>query len=365
MEEQRKIAHVDMDAFYAAVEQLDHPAYRGQPVIVGGLGSRGVVATASYKARTYGITSAMPMSRARRLCPSGIYLAPRFHRYRELSAKLQQIFLSYTPIVEMISLDEAFLDLTDSELAFGPAGEVAQRIKRHVTETTGLTCSVGLAHNRFVAKLASELQKPNGLVLIEPGQVAEILAPLPVGMIWGVGKVTEQRLHDLGLRTIRALRAAPIELLVREFGMNGRKLFRLARGEDDTPVLPYREAKSLSRELTLVEDIHNLERIEQLLRGLARKVAAQLRAEKLQGRTVCIKVRFPDFHTITRQVSLGVMTDSPCLIEAISLDLLRQRVDLAGKGVRLLGVGVSNLSVSSPRQLSLFEDVLIHRGMTD
>ncbi len=351
----RKIAHLDMDAFFAAVEQLDHPAYRGRPVIVGGLGPRGVVSTASYEARKYGVGSAMPMAKARKLCQDGIYLSPRFSRYQEISAQVREILYAYTPLVETISLDEAFLDLTGSERVFGPAEEIVVEIKRRVRDRTKLTCSVGLASNRFLAKLASELNKPDGLVVIEPQQVQGLLDPLSVGMIWGVGKVTERRLRGRGFLRIRDLREAPLELLVGEFGATGRTLYRLARGEDDTPVQPSREAKSVSREVTFPQDIREMAKIENLLRRLAREVAAQLRQEKLQGKTVRIKVRFPDFQTITRQVSVGVGTDSTHIIEGLAVDLFRRRVSLKGRGVRLLGVGVGRLSEANTRQLSLFD----------
>lgn len=355
-EKARKIAHLDMDAFFASVEQLDHPAYREKPVIVGGLGPRGVVSTASYEARTYGVRSAMPMVKARKLCPDGIYVVPRFSRYQEISAQVRAILDTYTPLVETVSLDEAFFDLTGSERLFGPAEGIAVEIKRRVREATRLTCSVGLAPNRFLAKLASELNKPDGLMVITPGQVQEILDPLPVGMIWGVGRVTERRLQGLGLAKIRDLRQAPLELLVREFGTTGRTLYRLARGEDDTPVQPSLQAKSISREVTFPQDIYEEAKLEKVLRQLAREVAAQLRREKLLGKTVRIKVRFPDFQTVTRQVSLGVGTDSTHLIEGLALDLLHRRVPLEDRGVRLIGLGVARLSEAHIRQLSLFDE---------
>lgn len=355
-EQTRKIAHLDMDAFFAAVEQLDEPSYRRQPVIVGGLGPRGVVSTASYEARRYGVGSAMPMARAKKLCPNGIYLAPRFSRYKEISAQVRKVLSEYTPLVEAASIDEAFFDLTGSERLFGPAEEIVVRIKDRIYESTGLTCSVGLAPNRFLAKLASELEKPDGLMIIDAEHVQGIIDPLPVRMICGVGKVTERRLTSLGLSTIRDLRAATIELLVREFGAAGRTLYRLARGEDGTLVQVAGETKSISREETFSQDLYRHEEIERVLRRLAREVAAQLRTEKLLGKTVRIKVRFPDFQTITRQISLGVRTDSGSLIEAYALDLLRRRVPLAEQGVRLLGVGVGRLSKATARQLSLFDE---------
>ncbi len=344
-----------MDAFFAAVEQLDEPAYRGRPVIVGGLGPRGVVSTASYEARRYGVGSAMPTAKAQKLCPHAVYLTPRFSRYQEISRQVLGIVEQYTPIVETVSIDEAFFDLTGRADRFGGAAQVVAEIKRRVHETTGLTCSIGLAPNRFLAKLASELCKPDGLLIIDRDQVQNLLDPLPVRTIWGVGKVTAQRLAGLGLATIRDLRRAPLDLLTREFGAGGRTLFRLARGEDDSPVQVSREAKSVSREVTFPEDRYRQSEIEEVLHEIVGDVASQLRRERFLGKTIRIKVRFPDFRTITRQVSVTIPTDSASLIEAFALDLLRHRVALEGRGVRLLGVGVGNLSASEIRQLALFD----------
>ncbi len=351
----RKIAHLDMDAFYAAVEQLDNPAYRGKPVIVGGLGPRGVVSTASYEARVFGVSSAMPMAKARKLCPHAIFLSPRFSRYKEISNRVLSIIRGYTPVVEAISLDEAFFDLTSSERGDMSAEEIIRSIKAQVQEETGLTCSVGLGPNRFLAKIASELEKPDGLVIITPDRVQEVLDPLPVGRIFGVGKVTARKLRSLGITTIRDLRMAPLDLLVREFGKYGRDLYFLSRGEDDTPVRPQREAKSISREITFPQDVYDREEMEVIIRRLAREVAEQLRRERFLGKTIRIKIRFPDFRTITRQAKMEVPTDSTYLIEESAVALLRRRVDLHGEGVRLLGVGVGNLVDGSARQLPLFD----------
>ncbi|MEA3239213.1 MAG: DNA polymerase IV [Candidatus Bipolaricaulota bacterium] len=354
--EQRRIAHLDMDAFFAAVEQLDEPRYRGKAVIVGGLGPRGVVSTASYEARKFGVGSAMPMARARKLCPQGIFLPPRFPRYREIAQQVRDILHEYTEAVEVVSIDEAFFDLTGS----GDAEEIVPIVKARAKQETGLTCSVGLAPNRFLAKLASELRKPNGLVIIDPGNVQQIIDPLPVRMIWGVGEVTERRLRSLGILLISDLRQAPLSLLTHEFGAMGRVLHRLACGEDATPLILERQASSVSRETTLAQDIYSIARIEQLVRYLARVVASQLREDGLVGKTVRIKVRFPDFETITRQASLNVGTDSARIVEGMAIDLLRRRVDLAGRGVRLIGVGVGRLNRASTRQLTLFpEDEVI------
>jgi len=352
----RKIGHLDMDAFFAAVEQLDEPRYRGRPVIVGGLGPRGVVSTASYEARKYRVGSAMPMARARKLCPHAVFLSPRFSRYQEIAHRVRKILHEYTSLVETVSIDEAFFDLTESEGAFGPAEEIIVEIKRQVKMQTSLTCSVGLAPNRFLAKLASELEKPDGLVIIAPERAQSILDPLPVRMIWGVGKVTERRLHGLGISSVCDLRRAPLDLLVREFGTMGKTLHRLACGEDDTSLSVAREASSVSREITFPQDLYALEEIDRLVRRLARTVAVQLREEGLIGKTVRIKIRFPDFETITRQASISVGTDSTRIVEEMAVDLLRRRVDLEERGVRLIGVGVGRLSKSVVRQLSLFDE---------
>jgi len=351
----RRIAHLDMDAFYAAVEQLDDPTLRSKPVIVGGLGPRGVVSTASYEARAYGIQSAMPTAAARKACPSGVYLRPRFSRYREISDRVIAILRAASPIVEPISLDEAFLDLTGSGRSLEEAAAVARGIKERVRSETSLTCSVGLASNRFLAKLASEFEKPDGFTVIAPDDVRDFLDPLPVERIWGVGRVTERRLTGLGLLRIRDVRLAPAGLLTREFGAMGRRLQALARGEDDTPLSGETEARTISREVTYSYDLTDPVDVELEIRDLARLVADRLRAESLLCRTVRIKIRYPDFRTITRQVRLVVGTDAPGMIERLAVHLLHDRVSLDERGLRLIGVGVGLLSEATARQLPLFE----------
>jgi len=308
---ERKIVHVDMDAFYAAIEQLDNPKLRGLPVIVGGdPASRGVVSTASYEARRFGVHSAMPAAQARRLCPQGIFLRPRFPRYHEVSRQIRRIFYSYTPLVEPLSLDEAFLDLTDTEWLFGPAEEVAREIKRRVREETGLTCSVGVAPNKFLAKLASDLEKPDGFVIVRAGEELPFLENLPVSCLFGVGEKTARRLQDLGLSTIGQLREVPLEKLVHEFGSFGRTLYNLARGIDPSPVVPEREVRSLGQERTFAEDISDGEVLKRALFELSEEVGRRLRAAGLKGRTVQVKVRFADFTTTTRSATLPRPTDS-------------------------------------------------------
>jgi len=351
----RRIAHLDMDAFFAAVEQRDFPSYRGRPVIVGGLGPRGVVSTASYEARRYGVHSAMPMALARKRCPDGIYLRPRFERYKEVSSTVRAILAGYSPVIETISLDEAFFDLSAHGGTFASARAVAEEIKRRVRGETGLTCSVGIAPNRFLAKLASELDKPDGLTVIEPERVQEVLDPLPVGAIWGVGRVTERRLKGLGLITVRDLRLAPVSLLIREFGRMGSRLHELASGIDDTPLGREAGTRSISTEVTYPSDLVDPEEIEAEVRRLARSVARRLRRSSLLCRTVRIKIRYPDFRTVTRQVRLGVGIDSENLIETVAVYLLRERVKLDEGGIRLIGVGAAHLTETTARQLPLFE----------
>lgn len=344
-----------MDAFFAAVEQLDEPTIRGRPVIVGGLGPRGVVSTASYEARTRGVHSAMPMALARKRCPDGVYLRPRFARYKEISDRVRAILRARSPIVETISLDEAFFDLSGRAGASDAAAGVAREIKEQVRAETMLACSVGVAPNRFLAKLASELGKPDGFLVIEPEGVRELLDPLPVGRIWGVGKVTERRLTGLGLLRVCDVRLAPLELLVREFGAMGRRLHELARGDDDQPLGGEAEARSISREVTYAYDLTDPIEIESEVRQLARTVARRLQVESLLCRTVRIKIRYPDFRTITRQVRLGVGADTSGMIERLAVHLLHDRVTLDEAGVRLIGVSVGRLSETTARQLPLFE----------
>lgn len=354
----RWIGHLDMDAFFAAVEQLDHPKYRGRPVIVGGLGPRGVVSTASYEARPFGVHSALPMAVARRLCPDGIFVTPRFLRYREISDHVRGILGRFSPTIEAISLDEAFFDLSERGPSFEAVQQIARTIKRDVQAETKLTCSVGLAPNRFLAKLGSEMDKPDGFMVIDPEQVHELLDPLPVEQIWGVGEVTAKRLASMGFLRAKDLRLASIDLLVRELGSTGRRLQQLAMGIDDTPLSGEVDSKSISRETTYSFDVSDFAEMEGEVRRLAGHVARSLRAEHLICRVVRIKVRYPNFKTITRQSQLGIGTDSPEVIESLALELLRKRVPLDEGGIRLLGVGLGGMCESLTRQLPLSPDWL-------
>jgi len=348
------IIHVDMDAFFAAVEQHDNPELVGKPVIVGGLGRRGVVATASYEAREFGVHSAMPMSRARKACPAGVFIEPRFERYKEISQKIRTIFRSYTNLVETISLDEAFLDVTKSIERFGSAVKIAEEIKARILEETGLTCSIGVAPNKFLAKLASELKKPNGFMVIQEGEIDKILDDLPVRKIWGVGKVMERKLNELGINTIGQLRNIPMEELKRRFGKWGITLYKLSRGIDEQPVVPSREAKSMSREITFSNDLYDPKDIKKVLFELSEAVGKRLQANGLKGKTIEIKIRFADFTTITRSKSISNATNSIEVIWEQVESLFDKKVSLNEMGIRLAGVGVANLTKEESRQLRLF-----------
>jgi len=337
----RRIIHVDMDAFYASVEQRDRPELRGQPVAVGGSPeSRGVVAAASYEARTFGVRSAIPMSRAIRLCPHLAIVRPDFSKYRAVSQQVFAIFREVTPLVEGLSLDEAYLDVTEN--AWGePLGvTVARRVKARIHETTGLTASAGVAPNKFLAKIASAWRKPDGLTVIAPERVESFLQKLDVDALWGVGPVTARRLRDRGINKLLDVRAADPEVLRAAVGTMADWLVRLAAGDDDRPVEPNRAAKSSSSECTYAQDLTDLDRIREELAGMARDNAEWLRKKGLLARTVTIKVRYADFTTITRSHSHPPTDDAG--------EIVRRAVALLGKtdagrrAVRLLGAGVHN-----------------------
>jgi len=356
------ILHVDMDAFYASVELLRHPELRGTPVVVGGSGERGVVAAASYEARAFGIHSAMPSVRARRLCPHATFLPGDHQHYGEVSARVMAIFADVTPLVEPLSLDEAFLDVAGAVRLFGPPPAIARFIRERVLDEEHLTCSVGVAPNKFLAKLASEAAKPRvtpqgiepgpGVLVVPPGGELDFLHPLPARALWGVGPQTQKVLDRLGIRTVADLAGFPEDSLTRALGQaHGRHLWRLARGIDDRPVVPDQRAKSISHEETFARDLTDPERLRVEAVRMADAVAARLRAHGISGRTVTVKARFHDFRTITRSVTLPSVVDTgPDVVRAAS-ELL-DRIDPT-PGVRLLGVHVSQLADGSARQLSL------------
>jgi DNA polymerase-4 len=346
------ILHVDLDAFFASVEILLDPALTGRPVAVGGTGARGVVAAASYEARRFGVESAMPMARARRLCPDLVALPPRIDVYQRYSSDVFEILRSFTPLVEPLSLDEAFLDVRGTRHLFGTGAEVGHRIRTRVREETGLVCSAGVATTKLLAKLASAAAKPDGLLVVEPGSEFEFLHPLPVERLWGVGPATSRRLDRLGVRTVGDLARASEESLVRAVGaVAGRHLHALAHNRDDRPVEPARETKSVSSEETFALDIDDRDELVREVRRQADRVATRLRRGGWVARTVTLKLRFPDFRTITRSSTLPEPTDAAADLSATAIALL-DRVDV-DEGIRLLGVGASNLDTPDARQQPL------------
>jgi DNA polymerase IV len=350
----RTILHADLDAFYASVEVLDNPSLRGRPVIVGGdPGARGVVSAASYEARRFGVNSAMPLRTAARLCPRGVFLPGRPERYRELSTQVMRIFASYTPLIEPISLDEAFLDVTASAAAFGDGETIARQIKDRVRAEAGLVVSVGVATNKLCAKVASDLRKPDALVVVPPGDESAFLAPLPVSRLWGVGPSAREALADLGVSTIGQLAAVGEATLRRRFGSHGAELARRALGIDPSPVVPTHEPKSIGHEHTFERDVIDPERLELLLLDLADSVAARLRHHGLAAGAVQLKLRYEGFETLTRQATLPRQTrESEPLYEA-AVALLRGTLQ-PGRGVRL--VGLTAIGLSGSQQLTLFDD---------
>jgi DNA polymerase-4 len=358
MRETRKIIHVDMDAFYASVEQRDHAEYRGKPVIVGGApASRGVVAACSYEARKYGVHSAMPSAQAHRLCPQAIFVQPRFEVYRRVSLEVQEVFREFTEIYEPLSLDEAFLDVTGNTRWSGSATLIAQEIKTRIRLRTGLTASAGVSYNKFLAKIASGMNKPDGLCVILPEQGAAFIAQLPVGKFFGVGKTTEERMHKLGIFTGEDLRLRSEEELVRHFGKTGRFFCSIARGIDERPVIAERARKSLSKETTFEEDLRDPAPMLECLLELSAEVAAVLRKEGLKARTIFIKVKYSDFKQVTRRLTLeNPVSQFSGLREEIGA--LLQKTDIKKKAVRLLGFGVSGFmdeAEQSGPQANLFE----------
>ncbi|MDZ7843085.1 MAG: DNA polymerase IV [Gammaproteobacteria bacterium] len=350
--ESRAIIHVDMDAFYASVEQLDEPAYRGRPVIVGGLGRRGVVSAASYEARPFGVHSALPMARARRLCPDAVYLAPRMDRYREVSAELFAVFHEFTPLVEGISVDEAWLDVTNSRALFGDIETIGARIKQTIRERTGLTASIGMAPNKFLAKLASDFGKPDGYCRITAAEAPGFLSPLPVGRLWGIGPRAAQRLSDAGIDSIGDLGRAADAMLAQLLGGSAPHFRALARGVDEREVVPGRPEKSISHEQTFDEDLFDLGAMQRKVLALAEGVGTRLRGKHLQGATVTLKVRTGGWRTFTRSRTLARATSSTREIHHTALALLRAwHRDYSREGVRLLGIGVSGLAHADQRTM--------------
>jgi len=347
------ILHVDLDAFFASVEQRKDPSIRGQPVIVGGTGNRGVVAAASYEARKFGVRSAMPVVRARRLCPQGVYLAPDFASYRAYSNRFREVLLAHSPLVEPISLDEAFLDIGGATMLFGSPEAIGQRIREQVESELGITCSVGVAPNKFLAKLASEEAKPNGLQVVTTDGVHAFLDPLPVGALWGAGAKTVEALGKLGVRKVEDLTTTPPAMLARLLGeKQAAHLLALASGSDDRSVIPYEAPKSVSHEETFTTDLDDDEILLRELLALSHQVGARLRKGGYQARTVTLKARLANFSTLTRSKTLPDATDVSADIYA-TISKLYTSLPGARRRVRLLGVAATGLVPAGAEQLAL------------
>ncbi len=354
---ERRIIHADMDEFFAAVEKLDNPALRGKPLLVGGDPTgRGVVATASYEARAFGCHSAMPMARALRMCPDAIVIQPRGSRYHHVSEEIFEVMGEFTPLIERLSIDEAFLDITGCERLLGPADRVAADIKTRVKSRTGLTVSVGLAPNKFLAKLASDLEKPDGLTIIEPDKICEVLDPLPIRKLWGVGPASARQLEKLNIRTIGQLRIAPHDMIRTYLGDVGEHLQRLAAGLDDRPVTPDSQAKSIGQEQTFRVDIDDMDELTRILLDQTQQVARRLRRSGLKARTVTLKLRYADFTTLTRSNTSDQPTDVTELLWRRSRQLLETWSRAHHRPLRLLGMTASGLTGPGGVQGSLFSD---------
>ena len=347
----RAIVHLDLDAFFAAVEVLENPALAGKPVLVGGL-KRGVVSAASYEARAFGVRSAMPMYKALKLCPTAVVLPPRHRLYWEASRRVMAILHQTSPLVEQMSIDEAYLDLTSRVAGWDEAVDAARRLQRRVAEETSLSSSLGVATNKLVAKVASEQNKPGGLTAVRPGTEADFLAPLPVRVLWGVGPVTERKLATIGVTNVGELAHLPAAELQARLGRHGAELARMAQGIDTRPVVPEHERKSVSHETTFGTDLTEAQALQRELWRLSQLVAQRLGEEGICAGTVAVKLRYADFTTLTRQMSLAVPTDEERTIYRAALVLLR-RTWARGQPVRLLGVAARQLSVPAG-QLPLF-----------
>jgi DNA polymerase IV len=341
----RKVIHVDMDAFYASVEQRDHPELRGKPVAVGGPRERGVVAAASYEARRFGVRSAMPSVTAKRKCPELIFVPPRFEVYRVVSLQVRAIFSEYTPLIEPLSLDEAYLDVTDNLKGIASATRIAEEIRRRIRAETGLTASAGVSYNKFLAKLASDQNKPDGLFVITPAEGPAFVEALQVGRFHGVGPATEARMHSLSIRTGADLRSRSLAFLEERFGKAGPYYFAIARGIDDRPVQANRERKSIGAEDTFARDLFSFEEMRAELQLLVDKVWGWCERTGVRGRTVTLKVKYADFRQITRSRSLAEAIADRAMLEQVSLELLAPLLPV-DKGVRLLGVTLSALGTA-------------------
>ncbi len=342
----RKIIHIDMDAFYASVEQRDFPEYRGKPVVVGGSPEgRGVVAAASYEVRKFGVHSAMPAAKALRLCPQAIFVKPRFEVYREVSEQIREIFFQFTDLVEPLSLDEAYLDVTENHINLPSATLIAKEIRKRIKEKTRLNASAGVSFNKFLAKVASDINKPNGMAVITPEKAEAFLEELPIGEFYGIGSATEEKMKSLGIYTGKDLKEWEEIDLVERFGKTGRYYYRIVRGMDHREVKPHRIRKSIGKERTFSEDVEDLNWIHNFLDELAGKVSASMKKKQAAGKTVTLKVRYADFETLTRSTSFSHYIDNAEDI-AETAKLLLEQTQVGKRKVRLLGITLSNLNLS-------------------
>jgi DNA polymerase IV len=359
----RKIIHIDMDAFYASIEQRDNPEYKGKPIAVGGSpeGRGGVVATASYEARKFGVKSAMPSKRAQQLCPQLIFVYPRFEAYKTVSHQLRSIFERYTDLIEPLSLDEAFLDVTQDKQGIGSALDIARLIKDLIHKELNLTASAGVSVNKFVAKIASDLQKPNGLSFIGPSRVAGFIESLPVDKFYGVGKVTAEKMKSMGLFTGADLKKLSEAEMIKRFGKPGAFYYKIVRGIDDRPVVPHREIKSIAAEDTFPYDLTTWEEMTEQLQRITNILYNRLENKSRHGRTITLKIKYHDFKIITRSQSFDHSIKEKKAIFQTATELLAA-TDLEGKKIRLLGISISNFGDGAPSptkekgddQLSLF-----------
>lgn len=352
---ERKILHIDMDAFFASVEQADYPELKGKPVVVGSPSSRGVIAAASYEARKYGVRSAMPSQQAMKLCGSLVFRKNRMSRYKEVSGIIFGVFNKYSTLVEALSVDEAFIDVSATAGSFKEAGSVALEIKKDISNSTGLTCSAGLSVNKFLAKLASDVNKPDGLFIIKPGEINDYISGLAIEDFFGIGRVSAEKMHRYGIHNGRDLRNADIDFLKRNFGKAGEFFYNIARGIDEREVDPFRERKSVGAELTFERDLITQFEIIAELYKLEKELWSRLNKHGKSGRTITLKVRYDDFSQVTRSLTTG-----HCIKEFKELHVevtkLREQVQFERRGIRLIGVSVSNLGDEQPdEQLSIWQ----------
>lgn len=350
----RVILHIDMDAFYASVEQRDNPVLKGRPVIVGGMSNRGVVSAASYEAREFGVRSAMPIFKAKQRCPDGVYLSVRMNRYQEVSRQIMEILKRFSPLVEQVSIDEAYMDISGAEKLLGLPRDMGLEVKRSIRETTSLTCSIGIAPNKFLAKVASDLDKPDGLTIIPPEKVPQFIEKLPIEKVPGVGKKTVQTLHKMRVLTLGDVQQLSERELLKKTGKFGERLFKLSRGIDETPVLPHMASKSISSEKTLLVNTSDKEILKKKLLIQSEMVGKRAREKGVRGTTVTLKLKRADFTQITRSVTIAEAINSTNTIYEQGLKLLAQTK--TSTKFRLIGIGLSNLVPAEdiPKQLSLF-----------